>query len=124
MADDDVKFRAAAAPASVRAPLIAIVALTAIGMASVVLVFWLRPDKDNTALIVNILGFIAPTTMALLAYLKAQETHLSVNSRLDEMMRNASRVARAEGLEEGRIAGRDVADARTDQIAAEKKAGP
>jgi len=64
--------------------LIAVVVTTMIGVAGVVAVLILRPHEDNAALFVAIGGFVAPTTAALLAFLKTQETHLLVNSRMDE----------------------------------------
>jgi hypothetical protein len=64
-----------------------------------------------------VFSVITPTTVALLAFLKAQETHLSVNSRLDAFMANAKLAAHAQGVTEGRLAGRLAADARTDQLA-------
>src|SRR5678816_4493850 len=54
---------------------------------------------------------------SLLAFMKAQETHLSVNSRLDAFMRNAEMVAHVQGMAEGRAQGRTDANARTDELA-------
>lgn len=68
-----------------------------------------------------IFAFITPTTASMLAFMKAQETHLSVNSRLDEFMRNASFAARAQGRQEGRAEGQQVANARTDTLAEQAK---
>lgn len=64
--------------------LIAVVLMTALGVGSTLLVLFLRPNADNAALIAAIAGFIAPTTMALLAFMKTQETHVLVNGRMDE----------------------------------------
>jgi hypothetical protein len=67
--------------------LIAIVAMTSLGVGSTVLILILRPTADNAALFTSIAGFIAPTTMALLAFMKTQETHVLVNGRMDEFKR-------------------------------------
>jgi len=66
----------------------------------------LAPNADHTRTITLLLGFAAPTTVSLLALMKAQQTHLSVNSRLDEFIKNASVASRAEGREEGRLLNR------------------
>ncbi len=96
--------------------LIAIVVMVALAIFSIVAVTVIRPNDDNSAIIVLILGSIAPTTVALLAFMKAQETHLSVNSRLDEFIHNSNQVARAEAEETGRQKGRDEANLRNDAI--------
>lgn len=60
------------------------------------------PSQDRTALIVAVFGFLTPTTLSLLTFMKSQETHLSVNSRLDGFIKNAEEAARAKGNVEGR----------------------
>ena len=97
---------------------IAVVIMMCAGVGGVVAVSVLRPMMDNTILNASILGFLAPTTLSLLAFMKAQETHLSVNSRLDAFMRNAEMVAHVQGMAEGRAQGRTDANARTDALAA------
>jgi len=88
--------------------LIAIVIMTVLGVVGIIAVLVLRPHDDNSALFVAIGGIIAPTTAALLAFLKGQETHLLVNSRMDEFKKLlsenavlAEKAARAEGVREG-----------------------
>lgn len=76
---------------------------------------------DNTLVIGGMLGFLTSTTLSLMAFLKSQETHLAVNSRLDEFMRNAAFAARAQGQSEGRSEGRAAANDRTDALAATKE---
>jgi hypothetical protein len=61
----------------------------------------LRPEKDNSTLYALIIGFTGPTLASIMAFMKAQETHLSVNSRLDAFIRNAREAAHAEGITEG-----------------------
>lgn len=72
---------------------------------AILLITFLRPDKDNTGLIATVISALVPTTAAILALMKAQETHLSVNSRLDAFMTTASAAARAEGKAEGLVEG-------------------
>ncbi len=98
--------------------IVAVVAMMALGVGGAVVVTLARPAQDNTVLIGIIFGFLAPTTLSLLAFMKAQETHLSVNSRLDAFMATARTAARAEGVLEGRTQGRAAADDRTDTLAA------
>jgi len=75
------------APSSNIPYLIAVVVMTTLGVVSTVTVLILRPMADNAALFAAIAGFIAPTTMALLAFMKTQETHVLVNGRMDEFKR-------------------------------------
>ena len=99
-------------------PYVVAVALMAIvGVVAVTLLVVLRPEKDNGTIIATIVAMIAPTTLSLLAFMKAQETHLSVNSRLDAFMANAKLAAHAEGIAEGRQQGRQSANERTDALA-------
>ena len=91
-----------------------------IGIAGVATVVSLRPDFDILVVAGVIFAFLTPTTTSLLALMKTQETneqaketHLSVNSRLDAFIQNASSVARAEGVKEGE----QQANLRTDELA-------
>jgi len=95
---------------------IAVVVMIEIVVIAVTVIAVMRPEKDNTSLYALIMGSVGPTTLALLAFMKAQETHLSVNSRLDQFIRNAGEIARAEGEAVGRAAGRIDADQRTDTL--------
>jgi hypothetical protein len=116
---EDADARQSVVPAPNNVPyLIAVVAMMMVGVAGVVTVEVLRPTADNLALNASILGFLAPTTLSLLAFMKSQETHLSVNSRLDAFMANARMAAHAQGINEGRQQGRDAANERTDTLAA------
>jgi len=94
------------------------------GLLAVVGVVVIRPNADNAMIITQIIGFTATTSAALLAFLKAQETHLVVNSRIDEFKRSLEAVAavkedmaRASGI----IEGRSAANARTDELAEQAK---
>jgi hypothetical protein len=130
------RFDASAAEPTVVQPpnnvpyIVAVVLMMVLGVMAVTTLAILRPTTDNVGVITTIVGFIAPTTLSLLAFMKAQETHLSVNSRLDAFMINAKLAAHAQGVTEGRAEGRESADARTDTLklsaataAAEKQKG-
>lgn len=94
-------------------PFAAIVAVLLIGVTGVVTITILRPDLDPLAVSAVIFGFLTPTTLSLMSYLKAQETHLAVNSRLDQFIINAAKAAEAVGKE----VGRKESEARTDDLA-------
>lgn len=90
--------------------LVAIVFMTMLGVGGTITVILLRPNADNAALFASIAGFVAPTTMALLAFLKTQETHVLVDGRMDEfkslLAANAAAaesIARAQGVQQGLI---------------------
>lgn len=91
--------------------------MVALAIIAIVAITLLRPAEDNTALIVVVLGFVATTLGTVLTYLKTQETHLSVNSRMDQLLSVAQRQSRAEGLAAGKIEGAAAANQRTDDIA-------
>lgn len=96
-----------------RAYLLAILSMTMIAIIGVGGIIYLRPDSDLIIVMATVFGFTAPTTLSLLAFLKAQETHLSVNSRLDDLIKNATNAARNQGVQDGM----DKANARTDDLA-------
>lgn len=98
--------------------LIAIVVMVLIGIGGISLIVSLRPDTDFLIVSAAVFGFITPTTLALMTFLKAQEasnqareTHLAVNSRLDSFIENAKLAAKAEGKDEGR----EAANVRNDE---------
>lgn len=100
--------------------LAAILTAILLGILAVVLVLWLRPEYDPLIVIVAVFTIITPTTTSLLSFMKAEEakeqakeTHLSVNSRLDAFIAQASASARAEGVVEGQT----KANERTDLLA-------
>lgn len=112
---------------SVMPYLIALLGFGALTMASIVLITAFRPSMDNTSLIIQIVGFAGTMLTATLAFLKSQETHAVVNSRMDEFKATlaaaalaAQTAARAEGVAQGRADGRQAADARTDDLKAHK----
>lgn len=98
---------------------VAVVLMALFGIVATAAVAIMRPPPiDNSSLYTIIGAFIAPTTLSLLSFMKAQETHLSVNSRLDAFMGTARAAAHMQGLDEGRAEGRVLANQRTDELAA------
>lgn len=79
----------------------AVVVIVLAGLAFLLGVMYLRPQTDPLVLIGGILGALAPTTAAVLSFMKAQQTHLSVNGRLDAFITARGRAAHAEGVLEG-----------------------
>jgi hypothetical protein len=117
--DSDIDRRASVLPIPNNVPyLIAVVVMMLVGVGGVVTIAVLRPTQDNLALNASVLGFLAPTTLSLLAFMKSQETHLSVNSRLDAFMATARQAAHAQGMNEGLQRGRLAAEDRSDALAA------
>lgn len=102
-----------ARPANNTPYLVAVTLMVFFGIAGVAGISMARPNDDLLTIAAMVFGFLSPTTLSLLAFMKAQETHLSVNSRLDAFLQTAKDAARAEG----EIAGRDVANARSDKLA-------
>lgn len=81
--------------------LIAVVVMVLIGVVAVLSIVLLRPDSDNSQLIATVLSMIVPTTAAILALMKSQETHLTVNSQLAQWKLDFADLKRAEGEKEG-----------------------
>jgi len=92
--------------------LVTVAVMFFIGLASVVAIAYFRPATDILTIIAAVFAFLTPTTASVLAFQKAQETHLSVNSRLDGFIKNAQSAALAAGKEQGAQA----ANARTDAL--------
>lgn len=72
---------------------LAVMFMSLLGVIGLISITVLRPDKDNTTLIATVLGFLAPTTVAILTLMKSQETKLLVNGRLDTMIEAAKTAA-------------------------------
>lgn len=102
--------------------LLSVVAMVLISVAAVVLISIFSPGPDNTAIIVAIFGFTT-ATFSILTWLKSQETHLSVNSRMDEYKKNIEELSLAIGVKEGIKEGIRQANERTDEIEKNKKKG-
>lgn len=85
--------------------------------ATILIVRGRKVDAETLQIVVLIFAFLSTTTLSLLTFMKAQETHLSVNSRLDAFMRHSREAALAEGAERGRAEERLRALAETDAAA-------
>lgn len=72
------------------------------GLSASLVIIMLRPMTDALLVVGGVSGTLAPTTLALLAFMKSQEVHLSVNSRLDAFMLEHGRSEHAAGVEEGK----------------------
>ena len=59
------------------------------------------PQADPLAVCASVFGLLSSTTLSLLAFMKSQQTHLSVNSRLDDFISTSSLAAHAEGQAQG-----------------------
>ncbi len=90
----------------------AIAFMAVIGIVAIFAITLIRPNADDVVVIGSVVGFMTPSTLALLALMKSQETHLSVNSRLDKMLEHAERASRSEGMEAGRTAQKDEDEVR------------
>jgi len=88
--------------------LISILLMSLLGVIGTLSIVLLRPGEDNASLYISVASFVLPTTTALMAFLKTQETHLLVNSRMDEFKRlisinaaAAEELARVKGVAQG-----------------------
>ena len=79
----------------------AVVILILSGLVIALAILKLRPTADPIVIIGGILAGLTPTTAAVLALMKSNETHLSVNGRLDAWMAEHAKAARSEGVIQG-----------------------
>ncbi len=105
LAFEDMPSPTSQRPASNWPYIVAVILMMAFGTIAILVLTALRPNQDNTALITLVIGFLAPTTLSLLAFMKSQETHLMVNSQLAAFIAAAKQVAHHEGVDEGRVQG-------------------
>ena len=84
---------------------VAVVAMAFMGVAAAVIITLNRPDEDNMLLVLGVFAFLSPTIVAVLTFMKshetlkkAEQTHLSVNSRLDEFKKAIEDIADARVL--------------------------
>lgn len=80
---------------------IAVIVLSIVGVSSIVALTVLNPERDHSATIMIILGFLVPTVTALLAGAVAQ-VQKSVNGRLTQLLAMTARTHAAEGELTGR----------------------
>lgn len=79
----------------------AVVVIVSGGGVLIMGILFLRPTIDPLLVIGSVTAALAPTLAGVMAFMKSQETHLSVNSRLDGFIAANSKVARAEGQIQG-----------------------
>lgn len=82
---------------------VAIIILSLAGLTATVMIAVLRPDTDNTALIATVVGFVAPATTTLLAFL-IRDVHKDLNHRFTESLVNVGEAAFSAGKETERDA--------------------
>ncbi len=78
----------------------AVVFLAVVALVAIIVIFLTRPEKDNSALIATVLGFMLPLVSAFLAA-AVQQVHLAVNSRLSQLLILTARASRSQGRLEG-----------------------
>ncbi len=79
----------------------AVVVMAGIAGAMFGIILWLRPNADPLAVAGIVTTMTLPTITGVLSYMKAQETHRNVNSRLDAWIEASGKLARAEGEKKG-----------------------
>jgi hypothetical protein len=72
------------------------------GLVALLLLAELRPALDITIAAGVVSAFIVSITTGVLAFMKSQETHKTVNSRMDGMLAVVRELAHERGLKEGR----------------------
>lgn len=89
---------------------IAGVAIVAAG--AIVILEVLAPGGNKVPIVRDLLVILLPTTVVLLGLIKfgedVQRVHISVNSRMDELLKQAKLASLAEGRETGRAEGREA----------------
>lgn len=80
--------------------------LSGLAVGAMLLLMVLRPEADNTAIIVGLFGFLAPIIAAILAIM-VKDVHTVVNSRMDALLIATERAASAEGKAAGHLEARD-----------------
>jgi len=89
------------APSSNMPYLVAAVIVLLIGVATIAVLAKLRPTADITVLAAVVSGFMVAITTSVWAVMKGQETHKTVNSRMDAMLVVVTELAHARGVREG-----------------------
>jgi hypothetical protein len=80
---------------------VAVIILLLLGGTLILGILLLRPQVDVPSVVGQVTGYLAPTIAGVLAFMKSQETHLMVNSRLDDFISARSDLSRAEGIAQG-----------------------
>ena len=76
-------------------------AMALLGAFLIVTILWLRPTSDPMTVIEKVASPLVPTLAAIMAWLKIQEVHLNINSRLTEFMQARVDAADAKGQLKG-----------------------
>ena len=92
----------------------AVLIMAALGVVGSVLI--LLVSNDPLPHLGILMAGLAPTTAALLAMMKSQETHLSVNSRLDEWIAASAEAQRLQGQKEGQATERARQENKEDSV--------
>lgn len=97
----------------------------------VIVISIVRPDSDNINLIGIVIAAVAPTTVALLAYLKTldnsvavQEVRQAVNGRQTQLLAMTETASYAQGLADGTTAGTIIAKDLVATTASQLRQGP
>ncbi len=85
-------------PASVMPYVASTLLLFLVGVILIGTILWLRPALDPLVIIASVMGFVVSISAAIAAFIKSQETHLSVNSQLTAWKKEFYRMAHAEGM--------------------------
>lgn len=80
--------------------IVSIIILCVITVVFVLAITFIKPDTDNTPIILLIIGIIVPVITALLAVV-VQQVHLAVNGRLSQLLSLTAVSSKAEGIVEG-----------------------
>jgi membrane-bound ClpP family serine protease len=67
------------------------------GLIFIALVLFLRPTLDPLIVITSVMGFVITISTGIAAFIKAQETHNMVNSKLDAWKKEVIALALAQG---------------------------
>lgn len=79
----------------------AMLILFLIGVILIGLVLYLRPAYDPLLIVSTVFAFIISIGTSIAAFIKSQETHLTVNSQLAAWKREYGAMAHAEGVIQG-----------------------
>lgn len=105
------------APSSAMPYVWAAVIVFLVGIILIGVVLALRPQYDPLIIVSSVMGFTLPFCASIFAFMKSQETHLTVNSQLTAWKLEHSRMDHAEGVisgtatEQARIAEQKLATA-------------
>jgi hypothetical protein len=91
----------------------AVMGLSALAILSILVIFIVRPDRDNTALVATVVGFLLPLVTGFLAA-SFQQMHNAVNSRMTQLMVLVRAAAHAQGQLDAALPPRRLPSRSTD----------